>query len=250
MKFFISTFIFLLTISVQAQQLTSGTIEMGVTDFQMEMPETEGFDMGEMMKRMKQVMYFKPGVLVQEMSMMGMMEMKMFIVGDSVDQYMDVMGQKMNIKTNTDDMGRSGYDIEAMANMYQIEYDKSDRRKILGYDCYKVDIIMDMEAVMPEEAETPESMQEMFDNMKMSAYITEEIKMPMMQLQQFKGLQMEGTPLFLTMDMGMMSFTYEASSVSQEVDENIFIKPPVGEYKIMSMEDLKNMGMGNGGFGF
>ena len=90
---------FLITISLQAQ-LTTGTIEMGVTDFQMNMPgdQPEGFDMGDMMKSMKQIMHFKPGLMVQEMSMMGMMEMKIYVDGDTIDQYMDVMGQKMNIK--------------------------------------------------------------------------------------------------------------------------------------------------------
>ena len=147
-------------------------------------------------------------------------------------------------------MEQSGVELESLANLYKVEYDTSDRRKILGYDCYKAHIIMDMETMIPDTLKDSEMIDKMLGDMTMTAYLTKEIEMPMMQLQQFKGLQMEGTPLFMKLDMGLMSFTYEASSVSQEVDEEIFTKPPPGDYKKMSMEDLQKMGMGSGDFGF
>jgi len=93
-----TTFLLILTFVVFAlqAQLKTGTIEMGITDFQMEIPEgtPEGFDMGEMMKGIKNVTHFKPGLLVQEMDMMGMTNTKTFVEGDSTQQYMDMMGIK------------------------------------------------------------------------------------------------------------------------------------------------------------
>jgi len=101
-----------------------------------------------------------------------------------------------------------------------------------------------------EANEVIEQSKEMFSNMEMTTYLTEEIELPAIHLQQFQGLQLKGAPMYIYMDMGMMKMTMEVTSISKVVDESVFVKPPEGEYKEMSLEELQQMGMGSGGFGF
>jgi len=230
-------------------QATTGSISMGITDF--EMPGMEG-DMGgqmkSMMSSMEMTMHFKPGHQVTDINMMGMMNMKQYYHNDIMTQYMDMMGQKIMIKTpvnqQLEQMKELGIDIENLEEMYKITYDKTTIKTIMGYDCYKATINMDLE-MMSQGQKMPEGMKDM----EMIMYITEDIKMESFNLQNIPGLKMKGTPLSFTIDMGMMKMTYEATNFNKNPDPSVFEKPK-GDYKEMSLEDLQKMGMGAGGFGF
>ncbi len=235
-------------ITQSTAQVTSGTMKMALSDF--EMPGMEG-DMGgqmeEMMKSMNMTIHFSPEKQVTVIEMMGMMTMEQHYDDDVMTQYMDMMGQKIMIKTPMDaqDLVKQlGVDIGELEKMYNVSYDKSDTKEILGFKCYRADIAMDL-SKMAQGQEIPEQMK----NMNMTMYITEAIKMKQFNMQNMPGLVLEGTPLTMTMDMGMMKMTYEASSFDENVDPSMFEKPE-GDYKEMSMEDLQKMGMGSGGFGF
>jgi hypothetical protein len=114
----------------------------------------------------------------------------------------------------------------------EIKYDKSDRKKILGRDCYKATF----------ESET--------NGQKLSIvlYVTEEIKVPNSFVQNLNQMQLAGTPLQWIVDAGMMKMTFEATEISKELAGDFFSKP-AGDYKEMSMEQLQQMGMG-GQLGF
>jgi hypothetical protein len=86
-------------------------------------------------------------------------------------------------------------------------------------------------------------------NMKMTMYVTDEIKMDKFALQQLPGLQLDGTPLEMVMDMGMMKMTYTATEISKDIDMAVFDKPE-GDYKEMSLEELQQLGMNPRSFGF
>lgn len=234
--------------SVQAQ-LTSGSIKMEITDFGMPgMDDKDGMagQMESMMKGMSMTINFRPGEQVTEMSMMGMMNMKQHFQEGMMIQYMDVMGQKIMIKTPTgmDAFKELGLSEEDIKEAYQITYDKSSSKNILGYDCYKATISMDL-SKMGQADDLPEGM----SNMDMILYISKDIKIDNFSMQQLPGIQLEGAPLSMEMDMGMMKMTYEATEINKSVDPNIFAKPE-GDYREMSIEDMKKMGMNPGGFGF
>ena len=68
-------------------------------------------------------------------------------------------------------------------------------------------------------------------------------------MQQLPGLELSGTPLSMTMDMGLVKMTFEASEVNTDVDPSVF-EIPKGDYKEMSLEELQQLGMSPGSFGF
>ena len=61
--------------------------------------------------------------------------------------------------------------------------------------------------------------------------------------------RLDGTPLSMTTDVGVMKMTFEATEVKTKVDPSVF-EVPEGDYKEMSMEELQQLGMSPGSFGF
>ena len=241
--------VFIACLSIQNiyAQLETGSIKMEVTDFSMPgMEDGVMTQMEPMMKSMAMTIHFKPGTQVTEINMMGMMNMSMHYAGDEIIQYMDMMGQKMMIKTPVGAQGLEalGLSAEEVSKAYQISYDKSATRTISGYECYEATITMDTE-LFTQDQEIPAEMA----NMKMTMYVTDEIKMDQFALQQLPGLQLDGTPLEMVMDMGMMKMTYTATEISKDIDMAVFDKPE-GDYKEMSLEELQQLGMNPGSFGF
>ncbi len=237
-------FIFFLSSSSHAQ-ITSGTIEMGITDFNM--PNMPGEDsnkdmMGDMMNSMSLTIYFKPGEQVTDMNMMGMMQTKTIYKDNMSIQYMDMMGSKIKITSTIgqDMFDQYGIDQEALDTMYHVIYDKSDTKTILDYSCYKATISINMGDFMKGEDIPAE-----ITNMEMEMYITDDIKMESYSLQQIPGLKLDGTPLQMNMDVGPMKMTFEATHINTTVDDIHFAEPS-GDYQEMTLEEFQNMA---GGFG-
>lgn len=237
-------FIFFLSSSNFAQ-ITSGSIEMSVTDFNM--PDMAGEDsnqdmMGGMMNSMKMTMYFKPGQQVTDMDMMGMMQTKTIYKDNMSIQYMDMMGSKIKITSalGQDMFDQYGIDQETLATMYQVKYDKSETKTILDYSCYKAIITMNMSDLIKEQDYPAE-----LKNMEIEMYITDDIKMDSYSFQQIPGLKLDGTPLQMNMDVGPMKMTFEATQINTTVDDSHFAEPS-GDYKEMTLEEFQNMA---GGFG-
>lgn len=236
-------------ITLAHAQITKGSITMQMSD--MEMPGMEE-DMNSHMKGfmgdMKMLMHFKPGYQVTEIKMMGMIDIKQHFENNLMTQYMEMMGQKIMVKSNmseqTEQLKAMGIDPDKMAEMYQITYDKADKKNIMGYDCYAANININLSDLTPGQ-EMLEGMEKM--NMKM--YITEAIQMEQFNLQSLPGFKMNGTPLAYGIDMGMMKMMFEATEINTNPDEAVFEKPE-GNYREMTVEELQKMGMGSSGFGF
>ena len=218
------------------------------------MGEAEGemAQVAAMMGDMKMTVSFKPGVSVTEMDMMGFVKTKTIQEGTKVTQYTDLMGQKIKVMTDTENvgevLGEEGEELmEKMQDMYSLEKKPDDTKIILGYNCTRTDVYMDIMSLMPEGEEVPEDMPEEIKNMKIITYLTEEIKMDNLNFQMVKDLKFDGAPLMMVIDMGMMKMTMEASEISKEVDPAVFLAPE-GDYKEMDIEDLQGMGLD--GFGF
>jgi len=241
---FIITLSLLFFTGILFSQLTSGVITMSITD--VHMPEMEGQEqmdgVSSMLKDMSMIIYFKPGEQVTKMNMMGMMDMSMYFKDGQMTQYMDMMGQKIKVITPVEEdmMIKLGVDKAQIEDMYDITYDKSSTVDILGYKCYKAIVKMDMDA-MAQGEELPEQIKKL----DMEWYITEDIKMENFNMQQMPGLKLAGTPLRMSLDMGMMTMTYEATNIEKTVDDSAF-EEPTGDYKEMTNEELKQMGVNFG----
>ena len=238
----------LLFLAPAQSQLTSGSITMGITDFGMPGADEEGMgdQLGGMMKNMTMTIHFSPDKQVTDINMMGMMNMRQHFSDGVMTQYMDMMGQKikMVIPTGTEAFKELGLSQDEIADAYNIEYDKSATKKIAGYDCYQATITMDL-SKFDTTGDIPAGM----SNMDMTMYVTDDIKMDNFNLQQLPGVKLDGTPLSMTIDMGMMKMTYEATDIQTSVDPSVF-EAPEGDYKEMSMEELQQMGVNPGSFGF
>ncbi len=224
-------------------QLTTGSITMSLKDI-----GTDGVggadQMAGMMESMTMITHFKPEKQVTEISMMGLINIKQHIKDGVMTQYMDMMGQKIKMEqpVGTDALNDLGVSEEQMKNAYDVSYDKSNTKNIAGYECYEATVKMDLSKL---EGEMPPEMA----NISVTLYLTEDIKMDNFSMQQLPGLELSGTPLSMTMDMGLVKMTFEASEVNTDVDPSVF-EIPKGDYKEMSLEELQQLGMSPGSFGF
>jgi len=245
MKHLTLLFISLLISTFSIAQITEGSLKMSFKNFEMNAGGEEGAaGVGDMMKNMKFSMHFKEGIMVNEISMMGMIDMKQIFKDGKSVQYMDMMGQKIKMEMDPKDaMKDLGISEEDMNDMYQITYNKDKTKNILGFDCYEAVVVMDMEAFSDDMGAAADVLKKM----EITMYITDDIKVDQYSFQQIKNLKIEGLPMHINMDMGMMSMTMEVTDFTKDIDPAVF-DAPEGEYKEMSIEDMKSMGMD--GFGF
>lgn len=233
-----------------AQDYSSGTLKMKVTDFSMgSMPGMEGAEgMEEMMKGMMEsiemTMIYKPDMMVSKTNMM-MMQMEQHMENGKMTQYMDVMGQKIKMVIDTNDpesYGISKEQYDKIMSLYKnVVFDKSARKTIAGFDCYKASMKMDMSMFNPDQEKIEEVMPGMGE-VEMIFYITEKIPVSNYYMQNIP-VQLPGMPLEMDMNMGPMKMTFTTTEYSAEVDPKAF-KAPEGDYQEMTMEEMKKLGMG------
>ena len=224
-------------------QISSGSMTMKITDFEMTSAKSKEVSdqMAGFFNDMSLQTQFRPGEYVTSMSLMGM-EMNMFYKDKMMEQYMDLMGQKMLIKINLDEINRWGFDIEQLKEIYQVSYDKTDTKEFFGLTCYRTDITIDI-TKMARGNDIPEEMQQM----SMVAYITDEVHLDQYHFREFQGLELNGFPFYMKMNTSIMNLTYEVTEFTKSINEEAF-KRPIGDYKEISAEDWKKMGFGDFGF--
>lgn len=218
----------LMTINAQ-KTLDQGTIKMEITKVGSEDAQTA--QMLEMMKGTAFEIIFKGDESLTKTSMMGGMvrtDIKMNKESGKMDMYMDMMGQKMLVESDIDEAQKAEGQVSA-----EVKKMKSDTKELLGYSTYKVNII---------NKDTPD--------MKISAYVTEDIKAPANGIQGLQSVELPGFPLMVIMESPQMSMTLETKELSGDLDESA-LTPDASGYKKMTMEEFqKSMGGMGGGMGF
>ena len=218
--------VFVLTTDLQAQ-VRSGKLVMEITEVKMPgMDDNPEAAMTlEMLKGSTTTLYFSPTKELMVMDLMGGMMLNRTLTDvkeNKVTTYMDMMGQKMKV-----DMGN----LESVDEDVDIQYtiDKNDRKKILGYDCYKV--------VVTSTAQG--------QTMSLETYITEDIQVMSSVIQGVQKNQLPGTILSMTLDAGGIYMVTEAIDFQETFDEKVFVIDDSG-YNEMDLETLQRMG----GMGF
>ncbi len=126
-----------------------------------------------------------------------------------------MMGQKMIINISEEDMKASTESYQNAEVEYLDEY-----KDILGYKCQK--------AVLSQEGVTT------------TLYVTE--KLPNKASRQF--MRLKGMPLEITTSQEALEIIMTATSIDKKsIDASIFVKPE--GYQELSLQDIKNMGMGD-----
>lgn len=190
-----------------------------------EIAEVDGGGMeAMMMKGSTQTIYFDEEVSLMDMNVMnGMMRTRVYTPVDrkSGTMLMDGLLGKLKINMTEEDLSKKEEDSPTE---YNIKYDKSDTRKIAGYECYR--------AEFQNEEGIP----------VMEAWITEELPIEQSPLKSlYKSL--EGFPLEYQVIQDEMTITYQATEVSNKIPKGTFDIPTNG-YKEMTMEEFEAM-MGN-----
>ncbi|MCB0664938.1 MAG: hypothetical protein KDC80_03905 [Saprospiraceae bacterium] len=223
----------LFTAGLLAQAKSKGTLTFEVTDVTTNSPEMQ--QMVGAMKGMTQKLEFDDKRQKMTMDMMGgMMLIKTYTDTDkkSTETYMDMMGQKIKTVVSNAEIEKAQKEAGVMIKSDDIVYDKSVRKEVMGKDCYKATLQLDNNG----------------QKVNMEMYVTDDIQVPTSFIQNLNQVQLQGTPLMWIIDVGMMKMTFVATEITDDLASDFFSKPE-GDYQEMSMEQLKQMGMG-GQMGF
>ncbi len=224
---------FFIPLLLNGQVLQKGTIKMEISDV-----KTDNTDLQQMVSAMKGTMIHiqfadkKQQVSLEMMG--GLMKTNTYVDlhTKSSESYMDMMGQKIKMVIGAEDMETQADATKQMLGEEGITYDRTQTKEILGYPCYKAS------GEIKTNGQT----------IKLVFWITDMIKVPQTYVQNLQALELKGTPLETHADMGMMEMTYVATEVEKTLKDDFF-KRPDGDYKEMTLEELKQMGM-SGQMGF
>jgi len=222
---------FITSFGLYAQE--EGHLKMEITEVSSENPQMQA--QLEMMKGSQTEVHFKDGKSLTTMNMMGGMVVTKVLLetGQGLKLIMDMMGQKMLIPMSQQELTQSQNDPANPMNDLTVTYDEADTKDIAGFSCYKM-------------VATPVSN----PDMKIEAYITEDIKANAAVIQGVNLENFKGFPLEYTVNMGVMTMTTTTKEYEATVDSEVFNVNTNG-YTEMSMEDFMNsIGQMGGGFGF
>lgn len=236
MKNLINLFLLLVPfVAVTAQKsMTEGYIKMEITDIKAE-SDDPNMAMGlEMMKGSVTEIYFIEGKYKTTMNMMGGMIAMQNVVDVStkkMDMLFDAMGNKMWIDSNLDEVKESADQTNGMED-FDISYDKSETKSILGFEAYKATITI---------PNTPGTTVE--------GWITEEINTDANIIQGMADLKLKGFPLEFSVKNPQMTMTFAATDIKESVDKSVFDFNTTG-YKKMTMKEFQETMGGMGALGF
>lgn len=177
----------------------------------------------EMAARMpkKSVLYIKAHHVRQE-TKGGMMEQTMLIDDQKreVVMLMDMMGQKMAIKSTMDELEKNN--TRDVAKYYDFKYTE-ETKTIAGFTCKKVLMI----------PKTPKSSNQ--EDFVMEVWYATDISNRLNELKQMPGL-----PLQYSMDAGVFRMNYTATSVERKkVADSLFEIPK--DYTLTTSEQMNQM---------
>ncbi len=213
-------------VNTSIAQSDKGTITMEITEVSSDNPQ--GAQMAEMMKGTQTIIHFKGDKSVTQMNMMGgMIKMNLHAeIGGEFNMLMDAMGQKIWVNMPITEIAQ----LKSQAPEMEITYDKEDKKTIAGYECYRMDAVVDGDT-----------------EMNITAYITEDLNFEAPIMQGVDMTQFAGFPLEYSMEGGPMELTFTTKELLDTVDDAVFELNTSG-YQSMSMDDLQSMG--GGGLGF
>ncbi|MEE9374375.1 MAG: hypothetical protein V3V00_15070 [Saprospiraceae bacterium] len=227
------TFIFSFIISQMLIGQAQGHISFVMTDAFSDNPQVNA--QMEMMKgSTTDVFYIGDESLTINNMMGGMINIKMRVEKDAgMKMAYDMMGSKFYIPMSKTEMDKMKAEGDNPMSELQISYDESDTKQIAGFTCYKMVAI---------PIANPD--------MKIEAYITEDIKTKAALIQGVEMEQFRGFPLEIVANMGTLVMTTTAISFEASCDPSDLILDINGYTEMTFDEFVASMGQMGGGFGF
>ena len=212
-----------------AQELTKAYMKYEITEVNSESEDDPNASMMiNMLKGSITKVYFDGAHSLTKLSMMGgMVNTKIVMDKDgNSEMYMDAMGQKILTKMPKAEVEKMKK--EQGGNIEYIHH-KDKTKEIMGYKAHLV-TVKDPEGKMEEG--------------NMHFWVTNEIKTSAVVSQGIDNADIGGFPLEFTISIpGQFSMKTELTELKKDFDASVFEFDKKG-YKEMSLEDLKNMGMG------
>jgi hypothetical protein len=229
------SFLVLFTLSFLGTTQAQKTLTDGSVVYEMKLDESN--PAAAMLAGATMEFVFK-GDLVKTSINLGMM-MSMNIIMDNKSEKgmmlmsIPMMGKNIAVEMTPEDIQKAKEEQKTNQSKAKIEYFKKNKKKIAGYKCYKAVATI---SGMPDP---------------ITLYITDKIK-PTGQSQiqsQIPGLT--GFPLMYEITAQGMKISFEASDVKNFTPESSDFEMSIPDgFEKMTMEELKEMGMGGmGGFG-
>ena len=209
-----------------------GHISYEITDASSDNPQIQA-QMEMMVGGTTEVYYIESESLTENNMMGGMVNIKMKKNDDGMKMAFDMMGQKMLIPISKAEMEKMKAEGDNPMNELNITYDQSDTKEIVGFTCYKM---------VASPVTNPE--------IKIEAYITEEITTTAPLIQGVDMEQFQGFPLEIVANMGQVVMTTTATAYEGTCEPSALTLDTNG-FTELSFEDfMSSMGQMGGGFGF
>jgi hypothetical protein len=229
------SFLLLFTLSFLGTTQAQKTLTDGSVTYEMKLDESN--PAAAMLAGATMEFVFK-GDLVKTSINLGMM-MSMNIIMDNKSEKgmmlmsIPMMGKNIAVEMTPEDIKKAKEEQKTNQSKANIEYFKKSKKKIAGYKCYKAVATI---SGMPDP---------------ITLYITDKIK-PTGQSQiqsQIPGLT--GFPLMYEITAQGMKISFQASEVKNFTPETADFEMSIPDgFEKLTMEELKEMGMGSmGGFG-
>ena len=224
-----------------AQEMKEANITIGITDLKVDDPSAAA-QIGMIKTATLNIAFNEEQSLFTGEAMGGMMKARFLFNANPKNLLMlvDAMGQKTMTKFGADDFKEFENMAKDMEEKnqddkldYDISYDKSVTKNILGYDCYKANVV-----VNNEEAKDA--------NLVISFFVTDAIKYPKSMLEelktQLKDFDFTKVILEATISGGEKgkggSITLAATKIEESVNEEVFNLDTTG-YETMEVDELK-----------
>lgn len=217
------------TASAQGEE---GTITLEITDISSDNPQIA--QMAEMMKGTQTIVHFKAKESLTKMNMMGgmvMIDIKLSEEGAS-DMLFNAMGQKFWVQSTKAEQDRISAENPSPFKDMDITYDENDKKKIAGFNCFKM---------MAKSKEA--------DDVKFEAYVTTEIKINAAVAQGIDITKFKGFPLEYSISANNMKMTVSTKDFKNSVASGAMALKTDGFTKLSLEQFMEKMG-NMGGFGF
>lgn len=223
--------LFLFTNACQLNAQEEGYMKMEISDLTTDNKDLE--PMLGMLKGTETEYFYTPDKAMVKANMMGGMMVMTSIVNnldDSMVMYFDAMGQKMEIESTKEEREKAAEGQPKMdEENFEIKYDESDTKEILGYKCIKATIVPKNNTKGPE-------------GMAMELYVAKDIKASNKMIKELDKFNIEGFPLEYSIVAQGMKMTYTTVEMKDELDKSVFDFDNNGYQKMSFDQFQKTMG--------
>ena len=232
MKHLINLFLLILPfVSITAQNtIEKGYVKIEVTEATSDDPKI--MQQLEMMKGSITEVYFTEGKYKTSMVIMGGLASLKSIVDletNNLDMFLEIMGNRMWVNTDTE-TAKSNSPAGRDMSGFEVKYDKSKTKLILGYDTYKTTITAP-------------------DGLSIEGWISEEIKTEASIIQGMQDLKLLGFPLEFSLISTDRKLTFSATVIKETVEDSEFLFNPDLYQKMTPKEFSEFMNSMGGGLG-